>query len=158
MSVQMLRNVIWTCFFTKPVCWQNSVVIFENSYLPHMTLFFAKIGSVDRTLSQEFKTIEFASIGLLQLYIFKSKWIKVNTGRMRDLTLQDVISMIFLFLFFLHCISRKVWMLAFQCHWNHFISISRTHALNKTSTERQICQLPPIYSFLHLSSKSAFKT
>ena len=154
----MLRNVIWTRFFTKPVCWQNSVVIFENSYLPHMTSFLAEIWSVDRSLNQESKKIEFASIRLLQLQILNFEWPKVNTGRMRDLTLQDVISMIFLLLFFLHYISRKVWMLAFQCHQNHFISISRTHALHKTSTECQICQLPPIYSFLHLSSKSAFKT
>ena len=158
MSVQMLQNVIWTLFFMKPVCWQNSVVIFEKSQLPHMTSFLAEMWSVDRSLSQESKTIQFASIGLLYLQILNFEWPKVNTSRMRDLTLQDVISMIFLFLFFLHYIYRKVWMLAFQCHWNHFISISRTHALHKTSTERQICQLPPIYSFLHLSSKSAFKT
>ena len=158
MSVQMLWNVIWTRFFTKPVCWQNSVFIFENSYLPHMTSVLTEIGSIDRYLSQESTKIEFALIGLLQLQILNFEWPKVNTGRMRDLTLQDVISMIFLFLFFLHYISRNVWMLAFQCHWNHFISISRTHALHKTSTERQICQLPPIYSLLHLSSKSAFKT
>jgi hypothetical protein len=77
----------------KPVCWQNSVVIFEKSYLPHMTSFLAEIWSVDRSLNFE--------------------WPTINTGRMRDLTLQDVISMIFLFLFFLHYISRKVWMLAF---------------------------------------------
>jgi len=98
----MLRNVIWTRFFTKPVCWQNSVAIFENSYLPHMTSFLGAIWSVDRSLSQESKKIEFASIGLLQLQIFNFEWPKVNIGRMRDLTLQDVISMIFLFLFFLH--------------------------------------------------------
>ena len=158
MSVQMLQNVIWTCFFTKPVCWQNSVVIFEKSYLPYMTSFLTEIWSVDRYLSQESMKIEFALIGLLQLQILNFEWPKVNTGRIRDLTLQDVISMIFLFLFFLHYISRKVWMLAFQCHWNHFISISRTHALHKTLTEHQIYQLPPIYSLLHLSSKSAFKT
>ena len=158
MSVQMLHNVIWTRFFTKPVCWQNSVVIFGKSYLPHMTSFLAEIWSVDRSLNQESRKIQFASIGLLQLQILNFEWPKVNIGRMRDLTLQDVISMIFLFLFFLHYISRKLWVLDFQCHWNHFISISRTHALHKTSTEHQICQLPPIYSFLHLSSKNAFKT
>ena len=158
MPVLMLRDAIWIRFFTKPDCWQNSVVIFENSYLPHMTSFLADLWNVYRPLSQESKTIEFASIGLLQLQILNFEWPRVNTSRMRDLTLQDVISMIFLFLFFLHCISRKVWMLAFQCHWNHFILISRTHALHKTSTEHQICQLLPIYSFLHLSSKSAFKT
>ena len=61
----MLRNVIWTPFFTKHVCWQNSVVIFEKSYLPHMASFLAKIWSVYRLLSQESKKIEFASIGLL---------------------------------------------------------------------------------------------
>jgi hypothetical protein len=61
----MLRNIIWTRFFTKPICWQNSVVIFEKSYLPHMTLFFAEVWSVDRSLSQESKTIEFASNGCL---------------------------------------------------------------------------------------------
>ena len=158
MLVQMLRNVIWTYFFTKPVCWQNSVVLFEKSYLPHMTSFLAQIWSADRSLNQASKKIAFASIGFLQLQILNFEWPKVNTGRMRDLTLQDVISIIFLFLFFLHYTSRKVWMLAFLCHWNHFISISRTHALHKISTERQIYQLSPIYSFLHLSSKSTFKT
>jgi hypothetical protein len=60
----MLRNVIWTRFFTKPVCWQNSDVIFEKSYLPHMTSVLAEIWSVYRTLRHESKKIEFASIGL----------------------------------------------------------------------------------------------
>jgi len=41
----MLRIVIWTRFFTKPVCWQNSVVIFEKSYLPHMTSFLVDFES-----------------------------------------------------------------------------------------------------------------
>jgi hypothetical protein len=41
----MLRNVIWTRFFTKPVCWQNSDVIFEKSYLPHMIFFWLKFGA-----------------------------------------------------------------------------------------------------------------
>jgi len=59
MSVLMLRNVIWTRFFMKPACWQNSVVIFAKSYLPHMTSFMAEIWSVCRNLSQESKTIEF---------------------------------------------------------------------------------------------------
>ena len=61
----MLRNVIWTRFFKKPVCWQNSVVIFEKSYLPHMTYFFAEIWKVYITLSPEANKIEFASIGIL---------------------------------------------------------------------------------------------
>jgi len=60
----MLQNVIWTRFFTKPVCWQNSVVMFEKSYLPHMTSVLAEIWSVDRYLSQEYKKIKFALIGL----------------------------------------------------------------------------------------------
>ena len=135
MSVQMLRNVIWTRFFMKPVCWQNLVVIFTKSYPPHMTSFLAEFWSVCRHLSQESKKIEFAAIGCLQLQILNFEWTKVNTGRMRDLTLKDVISMLFVFLFFLTYIS-----------------------MHKTSTEGQICQLPPIYSFLHLSSKGAFKT
>ena len=95
----MLRNVIWTRFFTKPVCWQNSDVIFEKSYLPHMTSFLAAIFSVYITLSHESNKIEFASIGLLQLQIFKLEWPKVNTGRLRDLTLKAAISMLFLILF-----------------------------------------------------------
>ena len=95
----MLRNVIWTRFFTKPVCWQNSDVIFEKSYLPHMTSFLAEILSVYITLSHESNKIEFASIGLLQLQIFKLEWPKVNTGRLRDLTLKAAISMLFLILF-----------------------------------------------------------
>ena len=63
----MLRNVIWTRFFTKLVCWQNYIVIFEKSYLPHMTSCLAEIWSVDRPLSQESKTIECALIGLFGL-------------------------------------------------------------------------------------------
>jgi hypothetical protein len=78
-----------------------------------MTLFFAAIWSVCRHLSQESKTIEFASIGCLYLQILNFEWTKVNTSRMRDLTLKDVISMLFVFLFFLTYISRKVWMLDF---------------------------------------------
>jgi len=61
----MLRNAIWTRFFTKPVCRQNSVVIFENSYLPHMTSFVYEIWIVYRTLSQESKNIDFVSIEVL---------------------------------------------------------------------------------------------
>ena len=103
----MLRNVIWTRFFTKLVCWQNYIVIFEKSYLPHMTSCLAEIWSVDRPLSQESKTIECALIGLLQLQIFKLEWTKVNTSRLRDLTLKVVISMLFLSLFsFLRCQER----------------------------------------------------
>ena len=154
----MLRNVIWTCFFTKPVCWQNSVVIFENSYLPHMTSFLAEIWSVDRYLSQEPTTIKFALIELVKLQILNFEWPKVNTGRMRDLTLKDVISMLCLFIFLDFDFQKGMDDLAFYCHWNHFVSTFRAHALHKTSTEGQICQLPSIYTFLHLSSKSAFKT
>ena len=95
----MLRNVIWTRFFTKPVCWQNSDVIFEKSYLPHMTSFLAEILSVYINLSHESNKIEFASIGLLQLQIFKSEWPKVNTSRLQDLTLKAAISLLFLILF-----------------------------------------------------------
>ena len=95
----MLQNVIWTRFFTKPVCLQNSVVIFEKSYLPHLTSFWAKIQRVDRYLSQESKTIKCTSIGLLQLQIFKLEWPKVNIGRLRDLTLKAAISILFLILF-----------------------------------------------------------
>ena len=61
----MIRNVIWTRFFTKPICWQNSAVIFGKSYHSHMTYFLAKLLSVYSTVSQESKKIEFASIGLL---------------------------------------------------------------------------------------------
>jgi hypothetical protein len=61
----MLRNVIWARFFMKLVYWQNSVVIFEKSYLPHMTFFFYVILRVDRSLSQESNKIEFASIRVL---------------------------------------------------------------------------------------------
>ena len=63
-----------------------------------MTYFLAEIWSY-RPLSQESKTIEFSSIGLLQLQIFKSEWPKVKTGRLQDLTLKAAISMLFLILF-----------------------------------------------------------
>ena len=59
---------------------------------------------------------------------------------------------------FLPYMYRKVWMLAFQFHWNHLISTSRAQALHKTSTGGQICQLSSIYFFLNISSKSVFKT
>ena len=95
----MLQNLILTRFFTKPVCWQNSDLIFEKSYLPHMTSFLAEIWRVYIPLSHESKNIKFASIGLLQLHIFKLEWLKVNTGRLRDLTLKAAISMLFLILF-----------------------------------------------------------
>ena len=78
-----------------------------------MTSCLAEIWSVYRPLSQKSKTIEFSSIGCLQLQILNFEWTKINIGRMRDWTLKDVISMIFLILFFLTYISRKVWMLAF---------------------------------------------
>ena len=64
-----------------------------------MTSFLAAILSVYITLSHESNKIEFASIGLLQLQIFKLEWPKVNTGRLRDLTLKAAISMLFLILF-----------------------------------------------------------
>ena len=72
-----------------------------------MTSVLAEIWSVYRPLSHESKTIEFTSIGLLQLQIFKLEWPKVNTGRLRDLTLKVAISMLFLILFsFLRCPER----------------------------------------------------
>jgi len=64
-----------------------------------MTSVLAKIWSVYRPLRHESKTIEFASIGILYLQIFKLEWPKVNTGRLRDLTLKAAISMLFLILF-----------------------------------------------------------
>ena len=95
----MLRDVIWTHFLTKRVCWQNSFVILEKSFLPHMTSFLSEIQRFYRPLSPESKNIQFASIGVLQLQIFKLEWPKVNIGRLRDLTLKADISMIFLILF-----------------------------------------------------------
>ena len=80
---------------------------------PSYDIILAEIWRVYRSLSKESKKIEFSSIGLRKLQILNFEWPKVNTGRMRDLTLQDMISMIFLFLFCLHYISRKVWMLVF---------------------------------------------
>ena len=50
-------------------------------------------------MSKESNKIEFASIGLLKLQILNFEWAKVNIGRLRDLTLKDVISMISLFIF-----------------------------------------------------------
>jgi len=64
-----------------------------------MTSVWAEIWSVYRPLRHESKKIEFASIGLLYLQIFKLEWPKVNTGRLRDLTLKAAISMLFLILF-----------------------------------------------------------
>jgi hypothetical protein len=66
-----------------------------------MTSFLAEIWTVCKSLSQESKTIKFESNGCLQLHIFNLECTKVNTSRMRVLTLKTVISMIFLILFFL---------------------------------------------------------
>ena len=48
----MLRKVIWTCSFTKRVCWQNSAVIFGKSYLPYMTSLLAEILRVYSTVNK----------------------------------------------------------------------------------------------------------
>jgi len=72
----MLRNVIWTRFFTKPVCWQNSDVIFEKSYLPHMTSFLAEIWSVYRTMSHKS-----TKLSLHQLEFCSSKYSSWNSRR-----------------------------------------------------------------------------
>jgi len=48
-------------------------------------------------------------------------------------------------------------MLAFKFHWNHFVWTSKAQVLHKTSIESQIYQLSPIYFFLKLTFKSAFK-
>jgi hypothetical protein len=61
----MLWEVNWTCFFTKPVCWQNLYVILEKSYLSYISSFSAEMWLADRSKSQESKKIEFASNGLL---------------------------------------------------------------------------------------------
>ena len=63
-----------------------------------MTSFLADILNVDRSLCQESQNIEFVSIGLLQLQIFKLKWPNINTGRLQDLTQKAAISMLFLIL------------------------------------------------------------
>ena len=158
MSVWMLRNTIWTCLFTKPVCWQNSVVIFEKSYLSYMTSFLVEIWSVYRNLSQESKNIEFASIGLLKLQIFKSEWLKVNTGRLRDLTLKVAISMLFFILFScLRCPER------YRCQLLNATEITSFQPLEPTlCTKHRLKVKSANYlqftPFLHLSSKSAFKT
>ena len=59
--------IIFSCHQQSTIIWQNLVVIFEKSHSPHMKSFLADIWSVDRYLSQVSNTIEFASIGLMQL-------------------------------------------------------------------------------------------
>jgi hypothetical protein len=107
MSVWMLRDVIWTRFFTKPICWQNSFFILEKLYLPNTGSFLDELLYIDRSLSQESKNIKFASNGCLYLKIFKSEWSKVNTGRLRDLTFKVAISMLLLFFYFLSLYFQK---------------------------------------------------
>jgi hypothetical protein len=60
-----------------------------------MRSFSAAIWKADRSSSQEFNEIEFASNGLLYLKIFKLEWSKVNIRRMQDLSLKAAISMFF---------------------------------------------------------------
>jgi hypothetical protein len=64
--VQLLLT-IFSCHQQSTIVWQNSTVIFEKSHISHMKSVLAEIWSVDRSLSQESKNIEFASISLLQL-------------------------------------------------------------------------------------------
>ena len=52
-SVWMFLDEIWIRFFTQPACWQNSDVIFEKSYVPHMTSFLPEIWRVYISLSKE---------------------------------------------------------------------------------------------------------
>ena len=153
----MLRNVIWTRFFTKPVCWQNSVVIFQKSYLPNMTSFLAEIWSIDKPLSQESNKIEFASIGNLQILIFKLEFPKVNIGRLRDLTLKVAISMLFLILF--SCLRFPE---RYGCQLFNAIGITSFRPLELTLCTKHLLKVKSanylqFTPFLHLSSKSAFK-
>jgi len=85
----------------------------RKAYLSHMSSFSAEIGYADRSSIQESNKIEFALNELLQLKIFKSERPKINIERMRDFSLKVVISMLFLFLFFLPYMYRKLRMLAF---------------------------------------------
>ena len=155
MSVWMLWDVIWTCFFTKPVHWQNSYVILEKSYLSHMSLFSMEIWQVDRSSSKKSKTIEFASNGFLQLKIFKLEWSKVNISRMQGLTLKTVISMLF---FFLAIYVYKGMGVSFLMTLETFRFDLQSSSFAQNIDRSQICQLSSIYFFLNLTSKSAFKT
>jgi hypothetical protein len=58
---------------------------------------------------------------------------------------------------FLDLAFQKGMDVSFLMPLESLILTSRTHALHKTSTEGKSYQLPPIYSFLHVSSKGAFK-
>ena len=72
----------------------------KNHY-PSYDIVLAEICNVDRSLSSKSNKIEFALIGLLQLQIFNFEWPNVNIGRMQDLSLKAVISMLFFFYIFL---------------------------------------------------------
>jgi hypothetical protein len=153
----MLWNVISTRFFTKPVCWQNSVVIFEKSYLPYMTFFWLKFRELIALWLRNPK-----KLSLHQLDFYSSRYSSQNGRRS---TLADC--EIWLWRLRFPCSSLFYFLsLAFQKYMDVIFLIPleslhltlRAHALHKTSTKGQICQLPQIYYFLHLSSKSAFKT
>ena len=103
-----------------------------------MTSFLAERLSVYRTFSQESNKIEFTSIGFLWLQIFKSEWSKVNTGRLRDLTLKAAISMLILILFScLRCPERYEYQLFSATRITSFrhleLTLCTKHRLNVKS-------------------------
>jgi hypothetical protein len=83
-------------------------------------------------------------LSLHQMDFFNSRYLSRN-GRKSKLTkcetclwrLKFPSSFFFIFLPYMY---RKVWMLTFYCHWNHFISTFTTQVLHKTSIRCQICQ------------------
>ena len=154
----MLRNVIWTRFFMKPVCWQNSVVILKTNISLIWHLFWLKFG---------------AFIGLWVKNPTKLSLHKLDFWSSRYRILNDQRSTL---------AECKIWLwrmwfpcpLSFYFSWLRFTKRYGCFLSNSTGiTSFQLLELtlctkhrPNIKSvnylqftpFLHLSSKSAFKT
>ena len=123
----MLRNVIWTRFFTKPVCWQNSDVIFEKIISPSYDIFFGlhleRLYTFESWIQNNWVCINWTSVAP----DIQVEWPKVNTDRLRDLTLKAAISMLFLILFScLRCKKR------YGCYLFNAIGITSFQPLELT--------------------------
>ena len=134
----MFRNVIWTCSSRNLFAGRIQLSSLENYISLIWHLFWLKCGAwIGLWIRNPRK------LSLHQLDFWSSRYWILNGQRS---TLADC----------------EIWLWRMWFPWSfsfYFccITFSGTHALHKIPTERQICQLPPIYSFLHLSSKKCLQ-
>ena len=154
----MLQNIIWTRFFTKLVCWQNSVVIFEKSYLPHMTSFWLKLEALIGLWVGNPK-----QLSLHQFEFCSSRYSSQNGWRS---TLADCEIWIWRLQFPCYLYFYFSWLIfpeRYGCYLSNATGITSFRLLELTLCTKHRLRVKSVNylqftPFLHLSSKGAFKT